>query len=187
MKHISLLSVIPIIFISCNDNGESTTTPTDTATIKTVDSSSETVAVQSTSSFPSDLTLEETKDDSIFTDGSEPTSWDNAGIDDPVAFKQFLKKLQGWVVNNQRDSVAAVIAFPLVNAKVRNKEQIIVKDKNEFLANYNLYMNDTVKAALKNQNLRQVFRNANGAMVGNGQLWLRQVENGFAITAINNK
>jgi hypothetical protein len=187
MKSIFLVIVTTATYIACDNNSETATNPTNTATVKTVDSSSAAVAVQSTSSFPSDLTLEETKDDAVFTDGSEPTSWDNAGIDDPVAFKKFLKKLQGWVANNQRDSVAAAIAFPLLNSRVRNKEQIIVKDKNEFLANYDLYINDTVKAALKNQNLRQVFRNANGAMVGNGQLWLGQVENGFAIMAINNK
>ena len=43
----------------------------------------------------SEITLEELAaiDDSIFNDGSIPTSWENAGINDPKALKYFIKKL----------------------------------------------------------------------------------------------
>jgi len=179
MKCILSFFVIGIFLYARNDRSESSNRSSDSTGIKTVDSSSEKTAEQPTPNFPTDLTLDETTDDSIFADGSRPVPWTNAGIDDPVAFRQFLKKLQKWVAADQKDSVVTVIAFPLHNPKV--------KDQQAFLAKYDLYINDRVKNALKHQNLRQIFRNANGAMIGSGELWLGQVQGGFAIIAINNK
>ena len=182
MKNSFIIIVIIgiLLFGACNDSSDKASATSDTTTlVKTVDTSSTAVAAQPTASFPTDLTLDETKDDSVFADGSEPTSWTNAGIDDPVAFKQFVKKLQIWVATGVKDSVASAIAYPMAKP--------FVKDKESFLARYYTFMNDSVRAALKNQNLRQIFRNANGAMIGNGRIWLGQVQGGFAITAINNK
>lgn len=119
------------------------------------------------------------QDDSIFADGSIATSWANAGIGHPIAFKQFLKRLQSWVSNNQKDSVAAVIAFPLKYPPVKNKAA--------FVANYDGYFNQKVKTALMHQNLRQIFRRDQGAMIGNGELWFNETPGGFTIISINNK
>jgi len=55
------------------------------------------------------------------------------------------------------------------------------------LKKYDTYINDKVKRALKNVNFRQVFRKDQGAMIGNGEICLGQVKNGFAVTAINNQ
>jgi hypothetical protein len=175
-----ILVVIGILlFGACNNSNEKASAASDTATIKAPDSTATVDAVEVRPAFPTDLTADETKDDSVFADGSEPTSWDNAGIDDPLAFKQFVKKLQIWVATGVKDSVANAIAFPMANP--------FVKDKEAFLARYYTYMNDSVRAALKNQNLRQIFRNANGVMIGNGRIWLGQVPGGYAITALNIK
>lgn len=175
-----ILVVIGIVlFGACNDGSNNTSSNADTPGVKTVDTSAAAVTTQSTTNFPSDIIIADLQDDSVFADGSQPTSWQNAGIDDPAAFKQFVKKLQHWVAISQKDSVASIVAFPLANP--------LVKDKESFIARYDTFVNDSVKAALKNQNLRQIFRNANGAMIGNGRIWLGQIQGGYAITAINNK
>ncbi len=125
------------------------------------------------------LTPEELKDDSIFTDGSKPTSWAVSGIDDPAAFKKFVKRLKFWVANDHKDSVSTVIAYPLRNPKI--------KDKQEFLNKYDLFFNEKVRKSLREQKLNQVFRNTNGAMIGSGELWINEKGKDFLIIAINYK
>lgn len=118
-------------------------------------------------------------DDSVFTDGSIPASWENAGFTDPVAFKQFLLRLRSWVANGQKDSVANVIGYPLSNPRIR--------DRHQFLNQYDTLFNEQVKTALQTQNLRQIFRRDQGAMLGHGELWFRQSGHRFLIVAINNQ
>ena len=62
-----------------------------------------------------------------------------------------------------------------------------MKEKKDFLANYDLYFNNKVKTGLKEQKLRQIYRNDEGAMIGKGNLWFSQTKNGFRIIAINYK
>lgn len=118
-------------------------------------------------------------DDSVFTDGSVPTSWENAGFTDPAGFKQFLLRLRTWSASGQKDSVAQVIDYPLRNPVVKSKEQ--------FLQRYDSLFNDKVKQAIQDQNLRQIFRRDQGAMIGDGTVWFRQSGNRFVIVGINNK
>ena len=125
-----------------------------------------------------ELTQAEMKDDSVFTDGSEPASWANAGFDHPIAFKKFFKRLQYWVAHDQKDSVATAIIFPLKHPPVKNTAA--------FLANYDTFINEKVKKALIAQNLRQIFRRDQGAMIGDGALWFMEAKKGFSIITINN-
>jgi len=178
MYKIILAASFVSIVLSCNDTGNKQV-DTVTDTIQKTDESGngrlDAIPPVTDSSFA--LTTAEMEDDSVFANGSMPTSWAAAGIDDPVAFKKFLKHLQYWVAHDKRDSVAAVIAYPMKHPAVKNKQQ--------FLAGYDMYMNKGVKNALKEQNYRQIFRRDQGAMIGSGQLWLAQTPQGFRITAIN--
>jgi len=113
-------------------------------------------------------------DDPIFTDGSVPSTWDVAGITDPNGFKKFLIELQTSVLNNNRNKVISSL------------------DANKFakyntLNNYDKLFNKKVIDAFKNINIHQIFRNYQGAMIGNGTVWFKQNNNGtFSIFAINN-
>ncbi|HTE27427.1 hypothetical protein [Flavitalea sp.] len=127
---------------------------------------------------PYTLTAEELKDDTVFTDGSRPVSWENAGVSDPLALKKFIRKLQVWVRDNQVDSISGYLVYPMRNPGI--------KDKSDFKLNYRDYITDGVKAALADQRLNQVFRNEQGAMIGQGQIWFRQKDNNIQIIAINN-
>lgn len=123
-----------------------------------------------------DLTEAEWKDDSVFVDGSIPSSWGNAGFDDPIASKRFLKKLKYWVEKEEKDSVANAIRFPLPRS---------AKTRKEFLENYDRIINQKVKSALASQPLQAIFRNAKGAMIGKGEMWFAPAAQGGTIIAIN--
>jgi hypothetical protein len=127
---------------------------------------------------PYALTAEDLKDDSVFSDGSRPVSWENAGVSDPIAIKKFIRKLQVWVRDNQVDSISGYLKYPMRNPGI--------KDKTDFKLNYRDYFSDGVKTALADQRLSQVFRTGQGAMIGQGQLWINQKDNIIQIIAINN-
>ncbi|RYG48562.1 MAG: hypothetical protein EOO01_13415 [Chitinophagaceae bacterium] len=129
-------------------------------------------------SNPFQLTEEDLMDDSVFTDGSRPVSWENAGVTDPIAVKKFIRQLQVWVRDNQADSISGYLIYPMKNPGI--------KDKADFRLHYSDYITDGVKAALAAQRLNQVFRNEQGVMIGQGQIWLRQKDNEIRIIAINN-
>ncbi len=176
-----VLSCIVLSMLACNDAGEHKTAAgtTDSTRPAAVNTEVKKPADTVINTDPYALTPEEMKDDSVFSDGSRPTGWSVAGIDGPVSFKMFLKRLRYWVAQDMKDSVVAVIGFPLQNPRVKTAQQ--------FLPEYDTYINTKVKNALKAQSLSQLFRNVNGVMIGRGELWLGETEHGYRIIGINNK
>jgi hypothetical protein len=61
-----------------------------------------------------------------------------------------------------------------------------IKDRTDFKLNYSNYFSDQVKAAVAEQRLNQLFRNEQGVMIGQGQIWLRDTNKNIQIIAINN-
>lgn len=175
-----LLTPFVLFLFACNNNGgkevnleDSTPPKIDTPIIY-----KDTAHLQPSSNDSLVLTPDQLKDDSTFADGSEPTAWAIAGVDDPVAFKRFLKKLQIWVKNDQRDSVASVITYPFDKGKIRNAKA--------FLDKYDKYFTNKVKGELLKQNFSQIFRNYQGAMIGHeGEMWIYKSGKSFKIIAIN--
>ena len=129
------------------------------------------------------ITPDEWKEDSVFADGSIPASWSVAGISDANQLKVFIKILRIWVDSGNKDSIAAHIVYPLSNNKKINSPAA-------FLDNYNQLFNERVIKSLKAQKLSQIMRNNKGAMIGNGEIWIRNVSKGvtdeFKIVSINN-
>lgn len=113
--------------------------------------------------------------DTMFEDGSIPTKWGNAGFDNPADFKNFIVQFKDWVKNDNTDSIAAHINFPIKAAKTA----AIFKEK------YTDIFTDKLKEAVAGQRLDRIFRNSDGAMVGSGQIWFTTVKGNYVITAIN--
>ncbi|POY37049.1 hypothetical protein C3K47_08300 [Solitalea longa] len=114
--------------------------------------------------------------DTLFNDGSIPTSWSTAGFSDPVKFKLFVVSFKDWVKNDQTDSIAAHIKFPL--GKIKTAE--------EFKNNYPKLFDEPLKRAIEDQHLNQIFRNQQGAMMGSGAIWFIESNGNYYISAINN-
>ncbi len=168
MNHL-VASVVLLLFfnVGCN-NTSSEATPAQ------ADADSSTVV-----SVPVALPETETDSslqDSVFSDGSIPTTWGNSGISDPEGMIEFIRKFQSWASKDERDSIAANINFPTAKWKT----------KKEFLKAYPLIFTDKFKSAIAKQNLRQVFRNQHGAMIADGRAWfIQDEEEKFRIIAIN--
>jgi hypothetical protein len=159
---------------SCNDSGSSKQTTSmkeDTVLNRPV------VAVNDTNVISNPLVLSESemKDDSVFADGSIPTSWKNAGITDVKGLKLFLKQLQQWVMNNDKEKLASAIKYPLKN----------IKNEAELIAAYDKIFTKEVKLSFATINFNQVSRNQNGVMTEDGKAWISQFGNDFKIFAIN--
>lgn len=113
-------------------------------------------------------------DDPVFSDGSIPTSWENAGISNPMEFKKFLLALQTAVLNHDKNFV-----IDSLETKKYTKKYA--------LDNYNTVFNKKVEDAFRDINIHQIFRNYQGAMIGAGTVWFKENSDAsFAISAINN-
>ena len=113
--------------------------------------------------------------DSIFEDSSRPTSWEAAGFTDPVAFKCFFVRFREWVTKDNVDSITNHIQFPLH----------LAGSPAWFREEYPHIFNHRVKSALYRQRLDRIFRNGQGAMVGNGTIWFVQNQGQYWVSAVN--
>ncbi len=145
----------------------------------TADSSSHhpDTAVTSSATLPAEDSIAQQiqAPDSLFEDGSKPSSWANAGFDHPAAFKQFLVHFKTWVSTDQTDSIAAHVLYPLKNAA----------NAAAFKKNYAQLFTQQLKTIITRQRLDRIFRNSQGAMLGNGAIWFIEQKNDYFITAIH--
>jgi hypothetical protein len=113
--------------------------------------------------------------DSVFEDGSRPTTWANAGFGSPARFKRFLVVFKGWVKRDRVDSISAHIRYPIRGAGSAAwfKEQ------------YPHIFTRHLKLVISHQRLDRIFRNGQGAMVGNGDLWFIEDKGRYWVTAVN--
>ncbi|STR44722.1 hypothetical protein [Iodobacter fluviatilis] len=80
---------------------------------------------------------------------------------------EFLKSLQTAVAKDDASSVAKLARFPLrVNLPKKKTLQA-----QQFIAQYSKVITPKVKAAVLAQTAESLFRNSNGAMIGNGEIW----------------
>lgn len=113
--------------------------------------------------------------DTLFEDGSIPTSWSNAGFDDPAHFKRFLLNFKDWVRDDKVDSITAHIRFPLKTYKTPEA----------FKKAYPKIFDASMKMMVDTQRLDRISRNYQGAMLGNGEIWFSVINDQYKIIAIN--
>lgn len=168
MKFHCIILVLPLIF-SCNRASQKTA-----ADSSIVDGVKELVPVAPPPSIDPEKAQAQAQD-TLFEDGTIPSSWANAGFDDPEGFKQFISRFKHWVKNDQQDSVALHVKFPLRQYKTEA----------DFRRQYASIFDASLKTAVDTQRLDRIFRNAQGATIGNGRIWFAPQPEGYRITAIN--
>ncbi|MEO6548545.1 MAG: hypothetical protein ABIN94_11120 [Ferruginibacter sp.] len=122
------------------------------------------------------LTQEEMTDDTVFLDGSKPTSWEVTGISDVKGFKLFLKRIQLLVLKDDKGQLAKYIRYPLRKS---------IKSEKDFIKNYPAIFTMDVKLSIAKINFSQIFRNFKGVMSEDGKVWFMQQGKDFKITAVN--
>ncbi len=169
MKFHCIILLLPLL-LACN-----TATQKTTADSSIVDGVKDLVPVAPPPSVDQQVAAQVQAQDTLFEDGTVPTSWSAAGFDDPAGFKQFMLRFKDWVKNDQKDSVTAHVQFPLREYKTEKS----------FLTSYGKIFDASLKAKVDSQRLDRIFRNQQGAMIGSGEIWFASLPNGYRIIAIN--
>jgi hypothetical protein len=120
----------------------------------------------------------------------EPVADENrfatAGIDQPQAVAAALAALQSAVAADDRAAVAALVVYPF---STYNNGTVVktYTDANALLADYDLLFPASVRAIIAASVPGNVFVNAHGVMLGNGEIWMNTNGDSGAlkITAIN--
>lgn len=116
------------------------------------------------------------KIDSNNTVANQPEpNWQVAGIDDPAGFKIFFSNFKTWLEKDEQDSITAHIAFPIKKYKTPQS----------FRNNFSKVFNAQFKKIISEQSAGNVFVNAQGVMLGNGEIWINYLKGNYYITAIN--
>jgi hypothetical protein len=113
--------------------------------------------------------------------------YDAAGINDGAAFEAAFKEIQKYIAEDNKEKVAEYVNYPL-NVFGKNSKASI-KDKAEFIANYDKIITPEVKKAVAAQRVEELFVNYKGVMVGSGQVWILPITEKteqYKIFTINN-
>lgn len=90
-----------------------------------------------------------------------------AGIEQPKKFEAFFEKFQTLVAKGDKKGVADYMKYPVVV----NGKETTNQTKKQFIKNYDKIFTPNVKKALANQEVENLFVNAQGVMVGDGEIW----------------
>lgn len=110
-----------------------------------------------------------------------------AGIDDADEFDKTFELLKAALVDNDMETFTDYIAYPIKVNLDGNKVEI--KDKNEFIKNFDKIINEDMKNKFIDQKSEEFFVNQYGVSIGDGEFWLSQIDgqlHKFSIYAINN-
>lgn len=168
-KQIYPVIVIILLLTACNQPSKVAATNAGNEAIITMPVDSEMMKVSALS--PAELI-----DDSVFTNGSVPSSWKVARVKDVKGLKLFIKQLQQWVISNDKEMLAAAVQYPLDD---------VIKTKENLIVNYNTVFSKPVKLSLATTNFNQLFRNERGVMLDGGKIWIAQKGDNFKIIVIN--
>ena len=106
----------------------------------------------------------------------EGSTVDIQGPKTAKAARAFLAQLQAAVQANDKDKIAGMISYPLnvIHAGKRAR----IHDKQTFLARYDNIFDEHIRQTILKQSARCLFGNANGEMIGNGEVWFSEMGDG---------
>jgi hypothetical protein len=109
---------------------------------------------------------------------------DLQGADLAQKSRAFLSELQNAVKAEDKAKVAAMISCPLL--VIHGSRKAHIKTKAEFLGQYEAIFDAHVRQAIEQQSSKCLFGNYQGAMIGDGEVWFREQQNGtMKIVTVN--
>lgn len=106
----------------------------------------------------------------------EGSTVDTQGAKTAKAARAFLAQLQTAVQANDKDKIAGMISYPL--NVIHGGKRARVRDKQTFLARYDNIFDEHIRQTILKQSARCLFGNANGEMIGNGEVWFSEMGDG---------
>ena len=110
------------------------------------------------------------------SDTCKGSTVDLQGEDIAQKSRAFLSELQAAVGKGEKANVAAMISYPLLvihgNAKTR------IRSEQQFLSRYDSIFDAHVRQAIADQSAKCLFGNYQGTMIGDGEVWYREQNDG---------
>ena len=104
---------------------------------------------------------------------TSPTAFDKSvdlSVGDHTKVQQLLTNLQRAVAKHDAPAVAALVHYPIkVNP---GKHPFIVKNEKAFIKDYDRIITSDIAAAIFKQKYESLFVNSQGAMIGDGEVWI---------------
>ena len=91
-------------------------------------------------------------------------------VGDHVKVQQLLTNLQQSVASHNAAAVAALVHYPIkVNP---GKKPFTVKNEKAFIKDYDRIITQDIQDAIFKQKYENLFVNSQGAMIGDGEVWI---------------
>jgi hypothetical protein len=101
---------------------------------------------------------------------------DDQGAEVAQKSRAFLATLQAAAAKNDKSAVASMISYPVM--VIHGARRTRIKTKAEFLAKYDTIFNSHVLQSIAQQSAKCLFGNYQGAMIGTGEVWFSEQQNG---------
>jgi hypothetical protein len=91
-------------------------------------------------------------------------------VGDHVKVQHLLTQLQAAVAKHDAAAVAALVHYPIkVNP---GKKPFTIKNEKEFIKDYDRIITHDIQDAIFKQKYENLFVNSQGAMIGDGEVWI---------------
>jgi hypothetical protein len=90
--------------------------------------------------------------------------------------RAFLADLQAAVQANDKEKIAGMISYSL--NFIHEGKRARIRDKQTFLARYDTIFNEHIRSTILKQSSHCLFGNANGEMIGSGEVWFTELGDG---------
>ncbi|WP_158750730.1 hypothetical protein [Acidobacterium sp. S8] len=101
---------------------------------------------------------------------------DTQGPETAKAARAFLAELQAALRANDKQKIAGMVSYP-VNV-IHAGKRAHIRDKQTFLARYDSLFDEHLRKVILEQSAHCLFGNANGEMIGQGEVWFSELGNG---------
>jgi hypothetical protein len=101
---------------------------------------------------------------------------DTQGPKTAKAARAFLASLQAALRADDKDKIAGMVSYPL--NFIHGGNRVRIRDKETFLTRYDNIFDVHVRKAILKQSSHCLFGNANGEMIGRGEVWFSEMQDG---------
>jgi hypothetical protein len=95
----------------------------------------------------------------------------------------YMKKVKTAILNNNKEWLSTQVSYPYKIYTPDGKTKTL-KNKQEFISNYKLVVNESLKKRIADICTCHLFMNFRGVMLGNGEVWINERPGGKGLWTI---
>jgi hypothetical protein len=95
----------------------------------------------------------------------------SANVGAPAKVREVITALQDAVRQHNAEAVAALVSYP-ITINPQKPDALIIRDPKSFIDHYNQIITSHIADIIENQKYEALFVNYQGAMLGNGEIWI---------------